>query len=30
MDAREFTLGYACIDREGVAYVEEAVIMDEV
>ena len=27
---REFTLDYVCIDREGIACVEEAVIMDEV
>ena len=30
MDDRQFTLDYVCIDREGLACVVEAVIMDEV
>ena len=30
IDARQFTLDYVCIDREGLACVVEAVIMDEV
>ena len=30
MDDREFTLDYVCVEREGLACVVDAVIMDEV